>query len=45
MVELLAPKPTEVVGDPACGTAGFLVGIMEYLVWLGWCDWFFSVIV
>ena len=31
MVELLDPKPTEVVGDPACGTAGFLVGIMEYL--------------
>jgi type I restriction enzyme M protein len=31
MVELLAPKPTEVVGDPACGTAGFLVGVMEYL--------------
>jgi type I restriction enzyme M protein len=31
MVELLDPKPTEVVGDPACGTAGFLVGVMEYL--------------
>ena len=31
MVELLDPKPTEVVGDPACGTAGFLVGTMEYL--------------
>jgi type I restriction enzyme M protein len=31
MVELLDPKPTEVVGDPACGTAGFLVGAMEYL--------------
>jgi type I restriction enzyme M protein len=31
MIELLDPKPTEVVGDPACGTAGFLVGIMEYL--------------
>jgi type I restriction enzyme M protein len=31
MVELLKPTPTEVVGDPACGTAGFLVGVMEYL--------------
>ncbi len=31
MVELLDPKPTEVVGDPACGTAGFLVSTMEYL--------------
>ena len=31
MVELLKPQPTEVVGDPACGTAGFLVGVMEYL--------------
>lgn len=32
MVEMLAPKPTEIVGDPACGTGGFLVGVMEYLV-------------
>lgn len=31
MVELLAPGPTDVIGDPACGTAGFLVGVMEYL--------------
>lgn len=31
MVELLEPKPTETVGDPACGTAGFLVGVMLYL--------------
>ena len=31
MVEMLDPKPTEVVGDPACGTAGFLVNTMEYL--------------
>lgn len=31
MVELLDPKPIEVVGDPACGTAGFLVSTMEYL--------------
>jgi type I restriction enzyme M protein len=32
MVELLDPKPTETVGDPACGTAGFLVGVMQYLL-------------
>ena len=32
MVELLEPKPTEVIGDPACGTAGFLVGVMQYLL-------------
>jgi type I restriction enzyme M protein len=31
MAELVEPKPTDVVGDPACGTAGFLVGMMEYL--------------
>ena len=32
MVEMVDPKPTEKVGDPACGTGGFLVGIMEYLL-------------
>jgi len=32
MVEMLEPKPTETIGDPACGTAGFLVGAMEYLL-------------
>jgi type I restriction enzyme M protein len=32
MVDLLEPKPTETVGDPACGTAGFLVGVMQYLL-------------
>lgn len=32
MVELLEPKPTETIGDPACGTAGFLVGAMRYLL-------------
>jgi type I restriction enzyme M protein len=32
MVELLEPKPNETVGDPACGTAGFLVGTMQYLL-------------
>lgn len=32
MCDLLEPKPTETIGDPACGTAGFLVGAMQYLV-------------
>ena len=32
MVEMLDPKPTEKVADPACGTGGFLVGVMEYLL-------------
>ena len=32
MVDLLAPQPTETIGDPACGTAGFLVGVMQYLM-------------
>jgi len=31
MVALLDPKPTDIVADPACGTAGFLVSAMEYL--------------
>ena len=31
MVEMLAPRPDEVIGDPACGTAGFLVAAMHYL--------------
>ncbi|MEE9391945.1 MAG: class I SAM-dependent DNA methyltransferase [Planctomycetota bacterium] len=32
MVELLEPKPDETIADPACGTAGFLVGAMQYLL-------------
>jgi type I restriction enzyme M protein len=32
MVEMVDPKPDERVCDPACGTAGFLVSTMEYLV-------------
>ena len=32
MVDLVEPKPTEIVGDPACGTAGFLVGVMQHLL-------------
>ena len=31
MIEMLDPKPTDTVCDPACGTAGFLIGTMEYL--------------
>jgi type I restriction enzyme M protein len=32
MVEMIDPKPSETVGDPACGTAGFLVEVMLYLL-------------
>ncbi|QQG64644.1 type I restriction-modification system subunit M [Desulfobulbus oligotrophicus] len=32
MVEMLAPKPDEIIGDPACGTGGFLVQTMHYLL-------------
>jgi len=32
MVELLAPRPDQTIGDPACGTGGFLVASMEYLL-------------
>lgn len=31
MVELMQPQPSDVIGDPACGTAGFLVKVMEFL--------------
>lgn len=31
MVEMAEPKPTDIVCDPACGTAGFLVAVNEYL--------------
>ena len=31
MVEMVEPKPTDIVCDPACGTCGFLVAIGEYL--------------
>lgn len=31
MVELTAPQPTDLICDPACGTAGFLVVSGEYL--------------
>ena len=31
MVEMMAPTPKDDICDPACGTAGFLVGASEYL--------------
>ena len=31
MVEMTAPKPTDIICDPACGTCGFLVAAGEYL--------------
>lgn len=31
MVELVQPQPNDIVCDPACGTAGFLVATNEYL--------------
>ena len=31
MVELMDPKPDEIICDPACGTSGFLVAASEYL--------------
>ena len=31
MVEMVAPQPTDIVCDPACGTAGFLVATGEFL--------------
>ncbi|MES2884210.1 MAG: class I SAM-dependent DNA methyltransferase [Pseudomonadota bacterium] len=32
MVDMMAPKPSDVICDPACGTAGFLVAASEYLL-------------
>ncbi|MGD8208668.1 MAG: class I SAM-dependent DNA methyltransferase, partial [Desulfobacterales bacterium] len=32
MVEIVDPRPDETIGDPACGTAGFLISAMEYLL-------------
>lgn len=31
MVELMQPKPTDTICDPACGTSGFLVAASDYL--------------
>ena len=32
MVDMTAPMPKDVICDPACGTAGFLVAAFEHLV-------------
>ncbi len=32
MVEMTAPTPADVICDPACGTAGFLIAASEHLV-------------
>lgn len=32
MVEMVEPKPNDIICDPACGTAGFLVESGEYLL-------------
>ena len=31
MVELMEPTPGDIIGDPACGTCGFLIAAGEYL--------------
>ena len=31
MVGLLDPKPGQLIGDPACGTAGFLISAAEWI--------------
>ncbi len=31
MVDIMAPKPQDIICDPACGTSGFLVSAGEYL--------------
>lgn len=32
MVDMLEPRPSDTVGDPACGTGGFLVSVMQHLL-------------
>jgi type I restriction enzyme M protein len=32
MVDMIAPTPKDVICDPACGTAGFLIAASEYLL-------------
>ncbi len=32
MVDMTAPKPKDVICDPACGTAGFLIAASRYLI-------------
>jgi type I restriction enzyme M protein len=31
MVDLMEPEPTWVIGDPCCGTGGFLIGVIDHL--------------
>jgi type I restriction enzyme M protein len=31
MLEMLDPQPDEIIGDPVCGTGGFLVGVLQYI--------------
>ena len=31
MVELVKPTPSDIIIDPACGTAGFLISVADYL--------------
>lgn len=31
MVEMVDPRPTDTLCDPACGTAGFIIGAIDYL--------------
>ena len=31
MVEVMQPKPTDIVSDPACGTGGFLLAAHDYM--------------
>lgn len=32
MVEMTAPTPKDIISDPACGTAGFLIAASDYLI-------------
>ena len=31
MTDLVKPKPDDIICDPSCGTAGFLVAASEYI--------------
>lgn len=31
MVDVIAPKPKEIIGDPACGTSGFFLASHKYI--------------
>ncbi len=32
MAELVAPELGQIIGDPACGTSGFLLGAYQYIL-------------